>query len=154
MNATEDIEDAFWFLPVKLGYQRFRSEYSAAHFGNAIVEYRSPGLRVQVTKDRGHFLCDFAVASEPVEWFDLDVVLRDLGEDKAADDLLAQKGSSLEWVAKCVEQNIDRVREQFNEDAHPELRARLKAGRVSRARNLFGDKIADQMVKNERGNGG
>ena len=151
MNATHDIEDAFWFLSVKLGYQLFRSEYSAAHFGNAIVEYRSPGLRVQVMKDRGHFLCDFAAAREPVEWFDLDVVLRDLGEDRAADDLFAENGSSLESVAKCVEQTIDRVREQFNEDAHPECRARLQAGRLRRARRLLGEKIADQMVKNERG---
>ena len=82
MNATHDIEDAFWFLSVKLGYQRFRSEYFPAHFGNAVVEYRSPDLRVQVTKDHGHFLCDFAPAREPVEWFDLDIVLRDLGENR------------------------------------------------------------------------
>jgi hypothetical protein len=154
MNATHDIEDAFWFLSVKLSYQRFRSEYSPDHFGNVIVEYRSPGLRVQVTKERGHFLCDFAAAREPVEWFDLDVVLRDLGEDRAADDLFVEKGSSLESVAKCVEQNIDRVREQFNEDAHPEFRARLKAGRLSRAMKLFGEKLADQIVKNETGSGG
>ena len=150
MNATHDIEDAFWFLSVKLGYQRFRSEYFPAHFGNAVVEYRSPDLRVQVTKDHGHFLCDFAPAREPVEWFDLDIVLRDLGEDTAADDLLAQQGASLESVAKCVEQNIDRVHEQFNEDAHPECRAKLKAGRLRRVRKLFGDKIADQISKNHR----
>jgi hypothetical protein len=152
MNATHDIEDAFWFLSVKLGYQRIRSEYSPAHFGNAIVEYRSPGLRVQVTKDRGHFLCDFAAPREPIEWFDLDIVLRDLGEERAADDLLAQKGSSLESVAKCVEQTIDRVRGQFSEETYSDCRVRLKEGRLRRVRKYFGDKIADQIVKNRGGN--
>lgn len=147
MNAFEDIEDAFWFLDIKLGYQRSRHDYAPAPNGNAVVDYRSPGLWVIVTKDRGQFFCHFAVPTEPAEQFDLEIVLRDLGETKAADDLIAQKWSSLGALANCVEQTIDRIRPQFDENVFSETRTRLKEGQLRRARDLFGDKIEDQLIK-------
>jgi hypothetical protein len=151
MTAAEDIEDAFWFLNVKLGYERSRNQYASAPNGNVVVYYESSDLRVRVTKDRGQFLCDFAASKEPTEWFDLEIVLRDLGEDKASDDLIAQGWSSLDSLASCIEQTIDRIRAQFSEDSRSESRARLKEGQLRRVRKLFGDKIADQIVTARRG---
>ncbi len=152
MSAAEDIEDAFWFLDIKLGYQRSRYEHAPAPNGNASVDYRSPGLWVKVTKDRGQFFCDFSAPRGPTEWFDLEIVLRDLGEDRAADDLIAQKWSSLDALASCVEQTIDRIRAHFSEDAFSESRVRLKEGQLRRVRKHFGDTIADQLISMRGGN--
>jgi hypothetical protein len=146
MNAAEDIEDAFWFLDIKLGYQRSRPYVPPAN-GNAIVDYRSPDLWVTVTKDRGQFVCHFAAPREPAEQFDLEIVLRDLGEDKAADELIAERWSSLDSVASCVEETIARIRARFSENAFSESRARMKEAQLRRFREHVGNKIADQLLK-------
>ncbi len=146
MNAAEDIEDAFWFLDIKLGYQRSRPYVPAAN-GNAIVDYRLADLWVTVTKDRGQLFCHFAAPREPAEQFDLEIVLRDLGEDKVADDLIAQSWSSLDSLASCVEQSIDRIRARFSEDAFSDSRVRLKEAQLRRFRKHVGDKMADQVIK-------
>jgi hypothetical protein len=146
MDAAIEIEQAFSFLEQDLAYRRGRSEYHRAQFGNALVEYQSPRLRIRVTKDRGQFFCAFAAPKEPVEWFDQEIILRDLGEGQAADDFIAQRWSSLDAVATSVRRTIERICERFGEETYSESRGRFKEGQLRRVRKLVGDKIADQMA--------
>ena len=147
MSAAEDIEDAFWFLDIKLGYQRSRYQHTPAPNENASVDYRSPGLWVKVTKDRGQFSCDFAAPREPTEWFDLEIVLRDLGEDK---------GSRRSHRAEMVVFGCSRQLRRTDHRSYPcalqrgcilrepnETEGRCELRRV---RKHFGDTIADQLI--------
>jgi hypothetical protein len=147
MTADEDIVDEFRFLEYERGFHSIRQEYSAAHFGNAIVEYLSPGLRIQVTKDRGQFFCCFATVREPFEWFDQETVFCDLGEERVVAALIAQRWSSLGAVARAVRESLDRVFKQFEDGNYPESRRRFKALQQARVRRLLGDKIADQLAQ-------
>jgi hypothetical protein len=138
MTGDQEIVRSFLFLENELGYSRVRNDYDPLHFGNAIVEYRSPLLRIRVTKDRGGFLCDFA-APGAQEWFDQEIVFRVLGEDQAVQDLIAQRWSSLDAVAASVKQTIVRISGLFSEESYAESRARFQDSQRRRATDLFGD---------------
>lgn len=104
------------------------------------MEYSSPKLRVRVSKDRGQFLCDFAAPTEPTEWFDQEVVFRDLGEDLTIDALISQGWSSLEAVAHAVEDHLDRVIELFG-DRYLASRNRFQVLKQIRVKKLFGGHV-------------
>lgn len=145
---------AFSFLEKDLTYQRITTEYDSARFGNAIVEYRSPRLRIRVTKDRGQYVCDFAAPRGPAEWFDQDIVFRDLGEDHAVDEVVIQRWSSLDAVAASVKEAIERIAHLFTDERYLASRARFQNGQLRRVQKLFGDSVAGQIGGKTRGEGG
>src|SRR6266404_6870281 len=106
MQADLEIVNQFSFLETERDFRCVRRTYDRAHFGNAIVEYESSNLRLRVTKDRSQFFCDFAAAKGSVEWFDQDIVFRDLGEASVIDALIAQQWSSVEDVAKNIRASV------------------------------------------------
>lgn len=124
MNSVDMIVHAFAFLEANLSYRQVRSEFDARNFGNAIIEFWSPQLLVRVTKDRGQYFCDFANPRQG-EWFELENVFRDLGEDQVLGDLIAQRWSSLDAVADSVRLTIKRISSLFEDEFYPESRARL-----------------------------
>jgi hypothetical protein len=140
MTADQEIANTFSFVEQMPGARRIRCEYHAAHFGNAIVEYDSPRLRVRVTKDRGAFLCDFASPEPPVEWFDLEVVFRVLGEDRTIDALIAESFTSLESIGRAVEDNLEPICERFGEAHYADSRKRFHEHLEARVRWLLNRK--------------
>jgi hypothetical protein len=149
MQGDIEIAALFSFLEEEHGFRRVRQMYAAAHFGNAIVEYESSNLRVRVTKDRSQFLCYFATPRAP-EWFDQEVVFRELGEDSAIDTLIAQSWSAAADVAKSIRARLDRITELFSEARYPQSAARLAERQHERVRRLFGDEVADRLIRKER----
>src|SRR5882757_7696084 len=117
MRADQQITDRVAFVERQRDVRRIRSEYNPVVFGNAVVEYSSPDLRLRVTKDRGQFLCDFAATNGPLEWFTLGIVFRDLGESASLDALIAEKWSSLDSVAATVEDHFSRILDLFSEQS-------------------------------------
>jgi hypothetical protein len=149
MQGDREIANQFSFLEAERGFRCVRRTYDAAHFGNAIVEYMSSSLRVRVIKDRGQFLCDFAASKGSLEWFDQEVVFRELGEGAAIDTLAAQGWSPVADVANSVRTSLDRIVELFSEGNYRQSAARFAELRGERVRRLFGDKVAEQVVRKE-----
>jgi hypothetical protein len=143
MQGDLEIATRFSFLETERDFRCTGRRYDAAHFGNAIVEYESSTLRLRVIKDRSQFFCDFAAPRGAVEWFDQEVVFRDLGEDSAVDALIAQRWSSAEELAESIRARLDRIGELFSDDNYQASAARFGELRHERARKLFGDPVPE-----------
>lgn len=133
MNSIDEIVRAFSFLEEDLAYRQSRSEYDAASFGNAIVEFQSHDLLVRVTKDRSQFFCDFANPTRH-EWFDQEILFLDMGENQAIESLVAQRWLSVDAVANSIRLTIDRISTLLRDEAYAETRARLLKRYQQRAR--------------------
>ena len=145
MNPLEDIAEAFSFLEQEHGFLCVTRRYYPSLFGNAVVEYESPVLRVKVVRDRTQYFCAFAVRRDPIEWVDLDTLLHDLGEQRELDDLSSGELLSLEAVAASVRRHFVRLAALFDDRVYAESCARFNEYKRARVRTLFGDRFADQL---------
>ena len=71
------------------GFVETSARYDAEAFGNALVELRSPELRIRLVRDRSQLFVSVAPEPAPERWFDLAVLAAWLGRREMAEAISA-----------------------------------------------------------------
>ena len=137
IEVLATVRAAFAFLERDHDYREESSHYDAQSFGNAAVDYRSPRLRLGVTKDRGQFFTRFA-AAHAGSFFDEQVVLQYLGAVDEADRLVQLRWQSLDLQADVVRRHLAAIEAAFSPERYDQTARELKRLQHARAEALFG----------------
>ncbi len=140
-NVVDDFRTqaraAFAFLEQARGFRLAGDEVGESS-GDALVDFESPTLRVRVLRDRGQVFLDVAPAGDPPTWFDLPLLLGFLGEQEAADTLLAGGQRDVHEVAGLLRAYYDGIERTLGASRSPDVVRRLTQLRLARADQRFG----------------
>jgi hypothetical protein len=137
-DPADKIITAFQPLVAGHGFSLSYREPPLRPFGNTVVDFASPTLRVRVTKDREQFLVDLAPAQLAAEWFDLDVVLELLGAPTQLPDGRPFVEGSLDELSRLLLQHLAAIEPLFHKSAFAATKGQLKRLQAQRVERLFG----------------
>jgi hypothetical protein len=136
-NYVARVQKAFASVVSDGGLQVRDTEFTAAHFGNFVVEFIGATVRLKVVRDRMQFLVDFA-PPESDEWIDDETIWHLVGAEYFNEQRAKLDLRSLEQVAEATAAHFSEICALFTTSEAQESLRRANEYRQARAKTLFG----------------
>ena len=119
------MRSAFSFLEREYGFRPVHEEYLAEFFGNAVLQFATEQLMVQVICDRNQYFCRFGSPTDPQVCFAEATILQALEENVDYQSLVQSKWASLYNLATIVQRHFPRIIAMFATEMYPTTRSTL-----------------------------